>query len=77
MEYPSAGEAEGTGSGTFQLRAWDMVMELLTYDLDDAVEVFAKTTVYGTFDEDRIACTNRERNSQVQLYESLVLSVLL
>jgi len=44
------------------------VMGSLTYDLDDAVEVFAKTTVYGTFDEDRTGLYNTwKKNSQVQL----------
>jgi len=70
MEYPFMQEKlKARVAGTFQLESLGFaVMGSLTYDLDDAVEVFAKTTVYGTFDEDRTGLYNTwKENSQVQL----------
>lgn len=70
MEYPFMQEKlKARVAGTFQLESLGYaVMGSLTYDLDDAVEVFAKTTVYGTFDEDRTGLYNTwKKNSQVQL----------
>ncbi|HOE85220.1 MAG TPA: hypothetical protein PLK91_08410, partial [Sphaerochaeta sp.] len=70
MEYPFMQEKlKARVAGTFQLESLGFaVMGSLTYDLDDAVEVFAKTTVYGTFDEDRTGLYNTwKKNSQVQL----------
>ena len=70
MEYPFMQEKlKARVAGTFQLESLGYaVMGSLTYDLDDAVEVFAKTTVYGTFDEDRTGLYNTwKENSQVQL----------
>jgi len=70
MEYPFMREKmKARVAGTFQLESLGYaVMGSLTYDLDDAVEVFAKTTVYGTFDEDRTGLYNTwKENSQVQL----------
>lgn len=70
VEYPFMREKmKARVAGTFQLESLGYaVMGSLTYDLDDAVEVFAKTTVYGTFDEDRTGLYNTwKENSQVQL----------
>lgn len=70
VEYPFMREKmKARVAGTFQLESLGYaVMGSLTYDLDDAVEVFAKTTVYGTFDEDRTGLYNTwKKNSQVQL----------
>jgi len=70
MEYPFMQEKlKARVAGTFQLESLGFaVMGSLTYDLDDAVEVFAKTTVYGTFDEDRTGLYNTwKKNSEIQV----------
>ncbi len=70
MEYPFMQEKlKARVAGTFQLESLGFaVMGSLAYDLDDAVEVFAKTTIYGTFDEDRTGLYNTwKENSQIQL----------
>ena len=70
MEYPFMREKMKVRvAGTYQLESLGyMVLGSLTYDLDDAVEVFAKATVYGTFDESRMGLYNTwKENSQIQV----------
>ncbi|MDY0303811.1 MAG: hypothetical protein RBQ65_04060 [Sphaerochaeta sp.] len=70
MEYPFMREKMKVRvAGTYQLESLGyMALGSLTYDLDDAVEVFAKATVYGTFDESRMGLYNTwKENSQIQV----------
>jgi len=70
MEYPFMQERlKLRVAGTYQLESMGYVgLGSLAYDLDDAVEVFAKATLYGTFDENRTGLYNTwKENSQIQV----------
>jgi hypothetical protein len=70
MEYPFMRERMKVRvAGTYQLESLGyMALGSLTYDLDDAVEVYGKATVYGTFDESRMGLYNTwKENSQIQV----------
>ncbi|MCK9548077.1 MAG: hypothetical protein M0Q37_06150, partial [Sphaerochaeta sp.] len=70
MEYPFMQEKLKLRiAGTYQVESMGYVgLGSLAYDLDDAVEVFAKSTLYGTFDENRAGLYNTwKENSQIQV----------
>lgn len=70
VEYPFMQEKlKVRVAATYQAESMGFaVLGALTYDLDDAVEVFAKTTLYGTFDKERMGLYNAwKENSRIQL----------
>jgi hypothetical protein len=70
MEYPFMRERMKVRvAATYQMESMGfMALGSLTYDLDDAVEVFAKSTLYGTFDKERMGLYNTwKENSQIQV----------
>jgi len=70
VEYPFMQEKlKVRVAATYQAESMGFaVLGALTYDLDDAVEVFAKTTLYGTFDKERMGLYNTwKENSRIQL----------
>lgn len=70
LEYPFMQEKlKVRVAGTYQLESMGfMALGSLTYDLDDAIEVFGKSTLYGTFDTKRPGLYNTWKdNSQIQV----------